>query len=147
MSSSNINKPWLDQAGNFLADKEIKISSKLWSQEIWDAYLYESGTEKPMSSYESTYSTYSELLKRNEYEPKNEPSTHVDLSPYLENLKKDSKILLHLTYWEDRPLTEVSEAIGRTYFKTKTLKHKTLEELRLSLFSDAKIMRAYYETN
>ena len=100
-----------------------------------------------MSSYESTYTTFSDLLKRNEYKLEKDPSLNVDLSPHLENLKKDSKILLHLTYWEDRPLTEISEAIGRTYFKTKKLKTETLDELRHSIENDLKLMEAYFETS
>lgn len=147
MSSQKTLKPWLSQDGKNLNDKELKRISKNWSQEDWDLYLYESGTEKPLSSYESTYSTFSELLKQNEYKLNKEQSLDIDLSSHLEVLKKDSKILLHLTYWEDRPLTEVAEAIGKTYFKIKKLKTRTLEELRYKLENDSKIMGVYCDTH
>ncbi len=147
MSSQKTLKPWLNQVGKTLSDKELKRISKNWSQEDWDLYLYESGTEKPLSSYESTYSTFSELLKQNEYKPSDETSEDFNLNTHTNKLGKDSRILLHLIYWEDQPLVEVSSAINKTYFKTKKLKTQTLEKLKISLQKDSQIMETYYETN
>ncbi|MGH1469357.1 MAG: hypothetical protein ACRBBP_10880 [Bdellovibrionales bacterium] len=140
MSSSNTNKPWLDQEGNFLEDKDLKKISKNWDQETWDAYLYASGTEKPMSYYEGTYARFKSLLENNEHKLKPELTRDLDLSEHLNALKKDSRILTHLVYWEESSLSEVSQAIDKSFYKTKKLKASTLDQLRVSIEKDLSIM-------
>lgn len=40
-TSKNTSKPWLDQDGNILSDKELREISKNWSAETWEQFLLE----------------------------------------------------------------------------------------------------------
>lgn len=40
-TSKNTSKPWLDQDGNILSDKELREISKNWSTDTWEQFLLE----------------------------------------------------------------------------------------------------------
>lgn len=39
MKIDTTNKPWLDESGNHLGDKQLMRVSKNWDQSVWDQYL------------------------------------------------------------------------------------------------------------
>ena len=127
-------KPWLDQNGLPLCDSKLKLVSKRWDQKTWDEYL--SWFECPRRESLIKTSAYQEALDKMEEsifslatsEESNNSKVCVD--EFLAMLTPKQKIVIEMTYWQNKSEREIAKHLGVSRGTIRDIKKNALTKIK-----------------
>lgn len=146
----NLEKPWLKTDGSKLTEQELAQTTKYWSPDIWEAYLETLEFEEDPKVISLKGDKVLESAPRGELKELLPDSTQLTdevldvvrlaLESYV--LSAREREVLHLTYWDGKGETEISEILKISVANLKKIKSKARAKFKRVLEAYlAKVLR------
>lgn len=136
-TSVHSEKPWLNEKGHVLSERDLKEASKGWDQETWEKYLNSlDGTlsEQQLKPYEYDYlAENAELTCWDLSQTSADNEVKAFVANLLKNLTPRQQRIIQMNFWEGRSEHYIAEELRISRSTIYVLKKRILRKLARQL--------------